>query len=75
MMFMKCFYFHTVSVFCALVRQFAHFIPALWDFILIFQQNDIPGKPACPEFYPCSKLVLYVVVFVFFHPTKCFTVS
>ena len=66
--------FHTVSVFCALVRQFALFIPALWDFIFMFQQNDIPGKPACPEFYLCNNLVSYVVVCIQLNVLLCFSV-
>ena len=74
----ECFYFHIVSgffwFFCALVRQFALFIPALWDFIFMFQQNDIPGKPACPEFYLCNKLVSYVVVCIQLNVLLCFSV-
>ena len=73
----ECFYFHTVSVFVHL-RGSLPFLFQLYGILFFtFQQNDIPGKPACLEFYPCSKLVLYVVVvfLFFFHPTKCFTVS
>ena len=66
------FLFSYCQCFCALVRQFALFIPALWDFISTFQQNDISGKPACPEFYSCSKLVSYVVVFFVFFFNKMF---
>ena len=58
-------------VFSELLRQFALFIPVLCDFIIFFQQNDIPGKHACPEFYPCSNLVSYVVVLIQLNVLLC----
>ena len=65
------FFFLTSEANGQFIFQFYVILNFFFFFFFFFQLSDIPGKHACSEFYPCSNLVLYVVVFIQLNVLLC----